>query len=440
MRSFPIVFVVIGLLVTSCTSGGGAGRERLPLPLAPIAIVQGATDERSTQVAVLHKASEPVRLVLREPGVEPGLEPAGPEDKGYLGSEWKVLRARFDGLKAGVKYSLQVLRPDGTLRDVRELRTLDTKKARVRFAIASCMDDAYSDEQAAMWNDLLSRSPDVLFLIGDNSYADRPTIPGIGTTPNTLWKRYAETRDLLAVFRTASLVPTLAVWDDHDYGVNDGDRTYRFRNESREIFEAFFPQSAIPGVLERGPGVSSRLVAFGQQFFLMDDRMFRAPALAKEDETHWGKDQENWLYRNLGKGSPPAWIMNGDQFFGAYHRFESYERLHPNSFRAFLAQLKKLPTPAVLVSGDRHLAELMAIGEKDVGYKTFELTTSAIHAKVFPDAWKATPNPRQIAGASGVFNYAIVDSEAMPGGVKFSVTAYGPQGRVLFDKNLQVKR
>jgi alkaline phosphatase D len=339
-----------------------------------------------------------------------------------------------------MKYSLQVLGSDGTVRDARELRTLDAKKSRVRFAVASCMDDVYANEQAGMWTDLLSRSPDLIFLIGDNVYADRPTIPGVGTLPEVLWKRYAETRDLLAIFRAPLLVPILAVWDDNDYGANNGDRTYRFRNKSREVFESFFAQAAIPGVLERGPGVSSRLAAFGQQFFLMDDRSFRAPPLAKNHQTHWGKEQERWLYQHLGRGAAPAWVLNGDQFFGAYHRFESYERLHPSSFRAFLAQLRKLPTPVVLVSGDRHLTELMAIGEQETGYRTFELTTSAIHAKTYPDPWTATPNPRQIAGAANVFNYAIVDSEAVPGGLEFTVTAYGPGGKILYERELRVNR
>jgi hypothetical protein len=421
-RPRPVLFAAI--LVSS--AAWSEGRE--------FAILQGATGPRSTQVAILHQAGEPLHAVLREPGLEKARAPAASGDKRFKGSDWQVLQARFEGLKPGVNYSLEVVDAGGAVRDRRQLRTLDAKKTRLRFAVASCMDDAFARDQAGMWTDLLSRSPDLIFLIGDNVYADRPSVPGIGTLPQVLWKRYAETRGLLAVFRAPVLVPILAVWDDNDYGVNNGDGTYRFRNQSRKIFESFFAQAAIPGSFQRGPGVASRLAAFGQQFFLMDDRSFRGPA------THWGKQQEDWLYRHLGKGAAAAWILNGDQFFGAYHRFESYERLHPESFRAFRARLRKLPAPVVLVSGDRHLTELMAIDQKDVGYATFELTTSAIHARTYPDPWKETPNPRQIAGAASVFNYAIVESAAVPGGLEFTVSAHGPGGKVLYQRDLRVQR
>lgn len=31
----------------------------------------------------------------------------------------------------------------------------------------------------------------------------------------------------------------IGVWDDHDYGINDGDKTYPFKNQTREVFLDF---------------------------------------------------------------------------------------------------------------------------------------------------------------------------------------------------------
>ena len=34
--------------------------------------------------------------------------------------------------------------------------------------------------------------------------------------------------------------PILPVWDDHDFGLNDGDGTFKFKKESQTIFKRYF--------------------------------------------------------------------------------------------------------------------------------------------------------------------------------------------------------
>jgi alkaline phosphatase D len=34
-------------------------------------------------------------------------------------------------------------------------------------------------------------------------------------------------------------VPVVGVWDDHDYGINNGDKTFKRKNELREIYLDF---------------------------------------------------------------------------------------------------------------------------------------------------------------------------------------------------------
>ncbi len=65
--------------------------------------------------------------------------------------------------------------------------------------------------------------------------------------------------------------------------------------------------------------------AFGQKFILMDDRSFRSVVSvnATNEQTLYGTDQEKWLFTELAADASPAWIMNGFQFFGGYHSFES---------------------------------------------------------------------------------------------------------------------
>ena len=122
----------------------------------------------------------------------------------------------------------------------------------------------------------------------------------------------------------------------------------------------------------------------------------------------------------------------------AYHTCDKII-CQPRSFRLFVKMIREGRAPVAFVSGDRHLAEVSVIDAKEVGFATAELTTSAIHARTFPDAWKKAPNPRQAVGISGKLNYAIIDVEAAHSlRAKMSVWGFGKTK--FFEHDLDVKR
>jgi len=56
---------------------------------------------------------------------------------------------------------------------------------------------------------------------------------------------------------------------------------------------------------------------FSNTFFFLDDRTFRSPnKLDHEDQTHFGREQEEWLFSQAAKVHEPLWLISGDQFFG----------------------------------------------------------------------------------------------------------------------------
>lgn len=427
------------MLESACKDGYEAGCDLLGQEATPapprLPVLQGVTAKTTTTVTVLENSDSAFKHFLWEEATLRLVSPAREKSTPVEGSASLLFTLVFEGLSPDKSYRLQILDSGDRLIDSRGLRTLDTSKKEVRFAIASCMDDSYSDEQKGMWSDLLSQKPDLLLMIGDNVYADKPRSPADRAI---LWRRYRETRETLEVFRSPVLVPVLAVWDDHDFGKNDGDRSFFAKPDAKEVFDAFFPQDTAEG-FERGPGVASSFTGFNQQFVLMDDRFFRSSPKESVVLTQWGSEQENWLFSKLHSGDKPVWLVNGSQYFGGYHKFESYEGNFPQSFEAVLKRLAGVPRPIVFVSGDRHLAELMRIEPEILGYETYELTSSAIHAKTYKDAWKDTPNRRKLEGASGVLNYMLVESVAEPKAAAFSVTAFGPGKKVLFSRKLAVK-
>ncbi|MCC7440480.1 MAG: alkaline phosphatase family protein [Bdellovibrionales bacterium] len=442
------------LLVQGCGTGSIFPDEHLPAGAFPI--IQGATSSGVAQFGVLEPSNE--RFVYRAQDLTTGqvYEPQGVRPLEQKGSRFRAVTMRFVGLNFQTRYGLQVRRREkggepGEIVDYRRFKTLDIDREGARILVASCMDDTYKDEALRMWKQAAKDEAQVAFLIGDNAYADKDVGVYKGPAdPATVWKRMVETRQLIPYFRNRDLTPVFATWDDHDYGVNDGDRTYAHRRESTEIFKAFFPMDGIAGTYEEGPGLARSLRYAGQRIVFLDGRSFRSPnGQGGADETHLGSPQERWLETLLSGEPVPTWLILGDQYFGAYHGFESYERNHPASFRRFLTSLKKSKSPLFFVSGDRHLVELMAIEPGVLGYPTFEFTTSAIHAKVFPSSWDKTPNPRQIEGAANALNYGLIETRIRTGGedadgaARFrwdlNLRARG-DGKDLFERDLEISR
>ncbi|MBK7843913.1 MAG: alkaline phosphatase D family protein [Bdellovibrionales bacterium] len=337
---------------------------------------------------------------------------------------------------------LEIKDSEGQTMDRRQIGQVDLNKSTFKLAITSCMNDRFDKEQEQIWKDLAKDRPEYLFMIGDNVYAT--TILGPlekSVDKSRLWDRYVQTRRSLAVFYLDELIPTLAQWDDHDYGTNDGDKTNPYRREAMEVFEAFYPQKAVKGIFTRGPANSFVFDAFQARFYFLDNRSEREPNGSDPGKyAHFGEKQETWLFQSLKSRSIPSWLFMGDQFFGGYHRFESFEGNHAKSFKHFMGILQGIRQPVVFVSGDRHLTEISKIGPPDLGYETYELTSSPVHAKTHPSGWEVRPNRRQLVGADLKINYMIVEGSHSTRSLAMKVTAKSKLQEILFSKDLLIKR
>ncbi|MEM8882927.1 MAG: alkaline phosphatase D family protein [Planctomycetota bacterium] len=406
----------------------------LPVAAQEYAICMGGSGHGTAVFAIQHEGKTALTFGARA-GKGTVIEPSGRVHDRTLGIE----TVTFAGLPVGVDHELFVIR-ESKIVDRRTFRVPDAAAAKGRILIASCLDDVFEKEQKQIWGEALAHGPDAIFLIGDNCYADVANGRLVrDITPAKLAARHAETRARLALFRAARLVPIFSVWDDHDYGLNNAGREFVHKRASKRIFRTYFPQPEIDGFLEHGPGLSSSFALFGQRWIFLDGRTFRSPNRNPvPDETVFGAAQEAWLFAQLAQATP-AWIVSGAQFFGGYHRFESYEACQPNSFGRFKERLKTVKAPFAFVTGDRHLTELMKIDAGECGLETWELTTSAIHARTFPNSWEKSPNPRKVHGVSGALNYAVLDVESGPA-LTAGIRVYGIDKVLHYDQAIKVAR
>lgn len=419
---------------------GCASQNRLSSKFSshPLAIVQGSTDSDETHISILsHSQEGPLEFVYKVSGendkqikVSSQLKKLSPDKKRTVE---QIYIKNLDPLKT---YILSVLNKNGKIIDERGFKPLRLGKKKARVGLVSCTDDRVP-AATKMWTSYLNKFLDVNFMIGDNVYADRlDNGEALTADPEQLWLRYIQTWDRLYFYHSANLSPTYYLWDDHDYGKNDGGGDYKYKKESLEIFWTFHPGGELKNSYQKTLGAGSILKAFDQDFIFVDGRYFRGD----KNGSKWGEKQTALILDEIKSSkSKIVWLIQGDQFFGAYHPFESFEKDHPGDFAKLLRNLKKIGKKIVFVSGDRHLTEIMKIEKELLGYPTYEITSSGMHAKVFPGSFERNPNPRGELGVSGVFNYSVLEfNKSGSEKAKVKVTSYGAKNWTHYSKAIEL--
>jgi alkaline phosphatase D len=271
-------------------------------------------------------------------------------------------------------------------------------------------------------------------MIGDNFYADASSQnTARETNPEVLWERYVDGRLSIPVYFQEKLIPVHGLWDDHDYGLNDGNSKYPFKDASREVFEAFFAQDLTDDDWTKGRGVGGLLSLGDFNLYFLDARSFRSP---EKSGSHLGLDQTAWFYSKLREEATPSFIIKGDQFFGGYQKHESFEGNHPDDFQQFVSELKGIPTPFIFISGDRHMSEIMQFPRSLFGKPSFEITSSPLHGKVHDN--QNDHNPWRVVDIRGKVNFNMIESEARENHWFLNVASIGENGETYYTRELAV--
>src|SRR5258708_9822057 len=101
-----------------------------------------------------------------------------------------------------------------------------------RIAFGSCADQA---KPQPIWDAILAYRPELFIFAGDNVYGDFNTAEA-----TNLKRAYELTGGIAGYTRLRDSVAHLAVWDDHDYGVNDGGGDFPHKAISKELFLKFW--------------------------------------------------------------------------------------------------------------------------------------------------------------------------------------------------------
>ena len=97
------------------------------------------------------------------------------------------------------------------------------------IAFGSCSDQR---RPQPLWDDIVAQKPDVWIWLGDNIYGDSEDVA-------VLKAKYDQQRSNPIYQQLRQSASIVGVWDDHDYGVNDGGKEYPRRKESQQLMLNF---------------------------------------------------------------------------------------------------------------------------------------------------------------------------------------------------------
>jgi alkaline phosphatase D len=281
-----------------------------------------------------------------------------------------------------------------------------------RIAVGSCLRNAAG---GPVLDDIVSADPDLMLWIGDNIYAD--------TEDMAAMRAHYEVLGANPRFQALSqAAPAMAVWDDHDYGANNANRTYPQREASKAEFLRFWgaapadPRWSQPGVYSaRTFGTGDRAV----QVILLDNRYNLDPYDfdgVDPGRTILGSVQWAWLKERLAEPARIRIIASGIQVIQDYDISEEWEGWgdSPIERQRLFDTIRGLGVPGVVfVSGDMHFAELTRHPDdsKALGYPTYDLTASGLD-QIEVDHSGPWTNPNRIGellNTYGKFGMVVID-------------------------------
>ncbi|MEY4135604.1 MAG: alkaline phosphatase D family protein [Saprospiraceae bacterium] len=293
-----------------------------------------------------------------------------------------------------------------------EGQSINYDKRLTTIAFGSCN---RIDRDQQIWASILANRPDLWIWLGDNVYADTYDM-------QEMKRQYLTQKHFPGYRAVRGAMPVVGIWDDHDYGVNDGGKSYSKKQESQQLLLDFL--DVPPGDPARSREGAYQSYTFGPKgqkvhVILLDGRYFRdtlergTPGSGLRYKPNpegdiLGEAQWKWLKATLRKSDAQVHIIGcGIQFLPEEQKFEKWANF-PKARRRLLDLLAKTrPKGLLLISGDRHIAELSHYKPAPSGPDVYELTSSGL-THTWSLGSSAEPNPLRIGDMVIARNFGLI--------------------------------
>ncbi|MBL0953479.1 MAG: alkaline phosphatase family protein [Leptospira sp.] len=265
----------------------------------------------------------------------------------------------------------------------------DSKTLSIGFG--SCL---HQEKESPILKTIQSEKLNYFIMLGDNIYSDQLS----ANDKIPAYEKQFNRPEWKAIQKDTKLLFT---WDDHDYGVNDSGAEYGDKINSRNIFLKYvlpmMPKQISLGT-ENNEGIFySYWIPFqGKKIHIVipDTRYFRSPLeksfysfltgksqyrpSSDTTRTILGQEQWEWLTKELSKPSDLLIFVSSIQVLPTEQPFEKWNNFPHERERLLLALQNAKTKGLLLVSGDRHIAE---IHEYKIQNKSslIEITSSSLN-------------------------------------------------------------
>lgn len=290
-----------------------------------------------------------------------------------------------------------------------------------RIAFGSCV---HQDRPQPIWAAVNAAEPHVFVFLGDNIYGDSDDAA-------VLQAKYQQLGAVSGFQLLRQHSDVVAIWDDHDYGVNDGGRDYPSKEASRQVMLDFWGEPANSERRTRPDGIYTSYL-YGEpgqrvQLILLDLRWNRTELQRITDAdkvtarqalnmgpyevsleagaTMLGENQWQWFEQQLQIPADLRIIGSSLQLLADFTGWESWANF-PADRQRFFELLQNAPTtPTVIVSGDTHWSEFSRIDNAGLPFALVEMTASGL-----TEEWHAiSPNRHRVGEAFAQANFGLMD-------------------------------
>lgn len=287
-----------------------------------------------------------------------------------------VAKISIDGLRPAGEYQLEILKGTKVV-GTGGFKTFPVEGRPAAFSVAFGGGAGYTPEHERVWTAIRNSDSDALLMLGDNVYIDTPEQPLVQKYCYYRRQIQPEFRDLVGT------LPVFAIWDDHDFGVNDchGGPDIDTPKWKRPVFELFRQQWVNPGYGggDQQPGCWYDFHIADVHFILLDGRYYRENPKGNSPSM-LGKAQKEWLLKTLRESrgtfkvliSPVPWSQNTKP--GSRDTWDGYAEEREEIFQ-FLATHEIGGT--ILVAADRHRSDCW-ITERPDSYPLYEFMSSCL--------------------------------------------------------------
>ena len=251
----------------------------------------------------------------------------------------------------------------------------ETGPALERIAFGSCNKD-YKPQP--LWKPIRDCKPNLWIWLGDIVYGKASNLPDLA-------RRYRTEKDNPEYKSLREQCRVIGVWDDNDYGVEDGGKDNPNKVESQRLLLNFLDEPAdSPRRKQLGAYAAYSFGPNGKRvkIILLDGRYHRDSPGRHADML--GAEQWQWLEQQLTNSDADVHLIgSGIQVVAKQHPFEKWANF-PESRQRLFDLLAKTGAPNVIfLSGDRHLGEVSRLTDARITQPIYDITSSGMthHAK-----------------------------------------------------------